>query len=536
MPEVPPRNVRYYRRQDGTGGGPLPTRNEMMRGIAYQQEQQPVVVQKKNQLDKRHKAFLDKAQDYIPGMEELPRLSDVADVARDNSGTTGSLAVAVGGATALFAGPAGLPFGAKAGDMIEEYSGFGTVLRDAQTRKYELGKTHYSDHSSGIPGVFSDIAASYKTLFKGAARILGMGDYSIQANTLVKGGGTLAQGAKIIPNGNRSVRILYKEYLGDVYTHPTVAGAFNLAAYPINPGLVQTFPWLATIAQQYEQWTPNGIAFEFKSTSSEYVSTQALGSVIMSTEYDVYDEPFENKQEMLNSCYSNEAKPSQHIVHGVECDPRDNPLSIFYTRTGANDTNADASLRETDLGVFYIATQGGATANLNLGSLYIVYDITLRKEQMFNGVRNKGLILDCIYGTVGVASATPLPVRATNNTTPGSTEIMTIGGLGTTINLPSWINGGIWRIFYYVAWTASGVFAPPILTPTSGCDYYGSTYTSGGIVPSTASSDSTMAFLDIIISSNVGSGAVITMSGATIGAGVLQCFVQFYQIGVGFAV
>ena len=192
----------------------------------------------------------------------------------------------------------------------------------------------------------------------------------------------------------------------------------------------------------------------------------------MATEYDVYDGAYADKQEMLNSCYSNEAKPSEHIVHGVECDPRDNPLSMFYVRTGANNANTQSSLRETDLGVFYIATQGGATANLNLGSLYIHYDITLRKEQMFNGIRMKGIIADTIYGASGVAAATPLPVRSANNTVPGSTEIMTIGGLGTQIILPPWINGGIWRVQYSAGNATNDGKISILFTATSGCSDY----------------------------------------------------------------
>jgi hypothetical protein len=193
------------------------------------------------------------------------------------------------------------------------------------------------------------------------------------------GGGTSSgQSVTIMPSGPRTVTLRYKEYLGDVYTHPTTAGAFYINTYSINPGLVTSFPWLSGIAFQYEQWTPNGIVYEFRSTSSEYVSTQALGSVIMATEYDQLDTTFSSKQEMLNAAYSNEAKPSQQILHGIECARGDNPRTIYYVRPGVLTTVAN--IRDYDLGTFCVATQGGATANLNLGSLYVHYDITFRKE------------------------------------------------------------------------------------------------------------------------------------------------------------
>lgn len=235
-------------------------------------------------------------------------------------------------------------------------------------------------------GLLLDAVGGPSGAVKGMKSLVGWGDYKLRSNSLVKGGGATGGNVRIIPQGERAVRIVYREYIGDVFTHPSTPGAFSVKSYPLNPGLLETFSWLPPIAQQYEQWTPNGIVFEFKSTSSEYVATQALGSVIMATEYDQLDAPYANKVEMLNSAYSNEAKPSEQILHGIECDPRDNPNNIFYVRSGA----APGDIRDYDLATFYIATQGGATANLNLGSLYIHYDITLRKEQLYNGIPMRG--------------------------------------------------------------------------------------------------------------------------------------------------
>lgn len=288
-------------------------------------------------------------------------------------------------------------------------------------------------------------------LAKGFAKSwFGVGDYSLKTNSLIQTGGATTSDVQIVPQGNREIRIIYREYLGDVYTHPTTAGAFSIASFAINPGLVSTCPWLAPIAQQYEQWTPNGIVFEFKSTSSEYVATQALGSVIMATEYDVLDAAFVNKQEMLNSAYSNEAKPSQRIVHGVECDPRDNPLRIFYVRAGAV---SSSQLRDYDVGTFYIATQGGATANLNLGSLYIHYDLTFRKEQIFGGIPMRGELTYFAYlngpvnGTAVLGSSTP--VQTAGNFTP---TIVT-----NTITFPTYTVGAVWEIIYTVIGTSAAL-------------------------------------------------------------------------------
>lgn len=292
----------------------------------------------------------------------------------------------------------------------------------------------------------------------------GMGDYTLKSNSLINTGGATESDVQIVPQGNREVRIIYREYLGDVYTHPTVAGQFNLQAFPVNPGLVSTFPWLAPIAQQYEQWTPNGIVFEFKSTSSEYTATQALGSVIMATEYDVLDSNYASKQEMLNSCYSNEAKPSQRIVHGIECDPRDNPQSIFYVRNA--DVPATGDIRDYDLARFQVATQGGGTANLNLGSLYVHYDITFRKEQLFGGVALKGALF--YFGQLNGPVTNSLPLGSSTPTTVDANFVPTIAL--NTVTFPNYTVGAVWFMQYYLVGTAAAISVAGAATLT-GCAY-----------------------------------------------------------------
>lgn len=375
---------------------------------------------------------------------------------------------------------------------------------------------------------------------KEGLRLAGMGDYTLKSNSLLDTGGATESTVQIIPQGNRAVRLIYKEYIGDVFTHPTVAGAFNLASYPINPGLPSTFPWLAPIAQQYEQWTPNGIVFEFRSTSSEYTATQALGSVIMATEYDTLDSLYSNKQEMLNSCYSNEAKPSQRILHGLECDPRDNPMHIYYVRAGGIPTNA--SSRDYDLATFQIATQGGATTNLNLGSLYVHYDITFRKEQLFNGLLAKGILHDLVFGVGGVASATPLPSLANTANVRNSNDLQLfdVGGLGTTIVFKPFITTGIWRVEWCYLSAAAGATTAPTLTGTTNCTAVANYRLDNGVVSadlpgrffnSAAGEAQSYVFKDFLVT---GAGAVVTASAATLAGGNLTCWVSVRQMGTGW--
>lgn len=219
---------------------------------------------------------------------------------------------------------------------------------------------------------------------------MGLGDYTISSNSLVtNGGGVSGTNPQIVSYGEREVIIRYREYVGDVYTHPTVAGKFYPQAYALNPGLVDNFPWLAPIAQQYQQWKPRGILWEFVSTSGDITTNQALGKIIIATDYNTttLSTSFTNEQEMLAEAYAQEAKPTSNMVHGIECAPKERAREIFFTRSGA--IPANQSLGDFDLGQTTVATVGGPTVNTNLGSLYIHYEVSLYKNTLTNGVPSK---------------------------------------------------------------------------------------------------------------------------------------------------
>lgn len=255
------------------------------------------------------------------------------------------------------------------------------------------GQTDIGRYLSRIGGQAGDRLTGYGQAFGSSAAKrfkawTGLGDYQLHGNSLISGSG--ATGQPQIRNAGRAVIIRYKEYIGEVVTSPSAIGAFNVTSYRINPADIASFPWLAPIAQQFDQYQPLGILFEFKSTATDYTATTAsLGSVIMMTEYDVRDEAPEAKGEMLNSAYSQESKMSEHAVHGIECDPGELQRSIFYCKSSDTVAVGDDN-RDYDVGTFNIATQGGGLpVGQSVGSLYVHYEFAFFKEQPQGGIFNK---------------------------------------------------------------------------------------------------------------------------------------------------
>lgn len=221
-----------------------------------------------------------------------------------------------------------------------------------------------------------------------------------------------------------SVRLKGSEYVCDI---DVAIGQFTSRSFEINAGLEKVFANLSQIAACYEQYRFNGLMFEFRSTSSDSVSSisgnLAIGSVLMRVDYNVNSPAATTKGEFLNSMGAKSFRPSDRCLIGVECDNTMNPTSVFYTRTGAVDDSKQAQdLRLYDLARLEIASSE-ASAAYTAGTLHVHYDVTLFKMQ---NVSANALTQKCAhYQLNGV----------TNTAQLGSSQTKSFDSLG--IDFPS---------------------------------------------------------------------------------------------------
>lgn len=276
------------------------------------------------------------------------------------------------------------------------------------------------------------------------AKLFGHGDYTVKTNSLM----TSLSGPTIpkFSNEGRAIRVREREYLGDIISSAT-PGAFSLTSYAVNPTVQGTFPWLSRIAPLFDEWEPHGIVFEFVSTSSEFNgSSQALGAVIMATDYDSFDPLYTSKQQMENADYANSTKPSCNLIHGLECDLRERPTKILYTEILANQP-----LSFTNLANFQVATQGMSVASVNLGELWISYDISFYKKQI-NSSTATNIPYFCALGSYAIGQgyfAAP--------TISGSNVLtVTNNGTGSALNFNNNSTGLLYEVAYYTTNTAGG--------------------------------------------------------------------------------
>lgn len=298
--------------------------------------------------------------------------------------------------------------------------------------------------------------------------LTGFGDYTIdkEANTMFTGGMEPAEIVNSVNTGGTIFR--HREYLRDVLS----SSDFESSYIHLNPGQAESFPWLSGIANNYEKYRFRGLVIEFKSLSSNsVVSTSAstgLGSVMMSTNYNVNDPVFINKEQMLNYEYANSRKPSESFYHPVETKNSETPTNQLFVRTGDYDPDADPRL--SDLGRFQISTQGMQGTPAVIGELWMTFEVELFTPRTPDNTPQ----ID-IWDISGASLLLPL----------GPSDRVPYGNLGGLIiddvnyHFPTAITAGTWMITYYVTDDVLSVPAlelQPVPTVTNGVlgEYRGS--------------------------------------------------------------
>ncbi len=265
-----------------------------------------------------------------------------------------------------------------------------------------------------------------KWLGSGIGSIFGSGDYTITGeppsyNVMMNG----AQIPKFSTTQQTNI-VCHRECLGDISS----TTSFNNLTFPLNPGMNQTFPWLSTVAQNYQEYKFHGLIFEFRSCITDFAQSGSPGFVVMATNYNADYPAYTSKIEMENSEYAVATKPTTSLMHGVECAIAQTALPMKYIRSGSLPTGTD--LKTYDQGLFQFATTQATTGGQLIGELWVSYCVEFFKPVM--PTDTGGNMLSYHYYRTGVTNATPLGTAST--ITVGDLSIIAISGTTLAWNAP----------------------------------------------------------------------------------------------------
>jgi len=184
---------------------------------------------------------------------------------------------------------------------------------------------------------------------------------------------------------NTVVTLAHTEYITDI--HPSQEFTMQIDE-PVQPGLPYLFPWLNTIARNFETYKILKLVFLYKSTSADAVlSTTApsgstsLGSVIMMAQYNVLADPPENKREMLNNATATSCKPSNSMAFSIKTNAS---YKTLFIRTPYTPSGGDRRLY--DHCDFHLATEGMQATAGSIGELSVTIVAQFQKPTLVNEV------------------------------------------------------------------------------------------------------------------------------------------------------
>jgi hypothetical protein len=170
----------------------------------------------------------------------------------------------------------------------------------------------------------------------------------------------------------RAYKVTHREYIRDI----NGSVGFGLLRLPINVGKSATFPWLARIALNFEQYRFTRLKFSLKTQAP----TTVPGSVILAIDYDPTDPDPVSKADMLQYEGATRSAPWNDCTV-IAAQKNMSRLSKYYVSPSSPDNSAD--LRLQDVGNLFIATQGQGDASV-VSELWVEYDVDLITPQSLN--------------------------------------------------------------------------------------------------------------------------------------------------------
>jgi len=167
-----------------------------------------------------------------------------------------------------------------------------------------------------------------------------------------------------------SATISHREFIGDI------AGsiAFEGNAFALNPGNSLVFPWLSSIALNYESYVFKDLHFHYETS----VSTTTAGTVMLAVDYDASDNAPLTKQHLMAYAQAQRSAPWQECAFNC----RSGDLTKFAKERYVRDSSPPAGdIKTFDVGNLFLATQGNVSDAI-IGELYVSYTVELRTPQV----------------------------------------------------------------------------------------------------------------------------------------------------------
>lgn len=354
--------------------------------------------------------------------------------------------------------------------------------------------------------------------------IRGHGDYYLSGNVIS------TDSVPDFANNRRTTIVTHREYIADIVSSST-ANTFLTQQFSINPGLSVSFPWLSTVAANYEEYRILGMVYELKSISSDALNSQQtnLGYVIAATQYNPYSAPFQSKQQMDNYEFAVSVKPSLSVMHPIECKKSEVAVGdLLFTRTGAV---IGQDLRLYDWGVLTVATGGIQGTSVAVSELWCTYKIELLKPKIAVSLAGTGLKLLGDHYVLPYAQVTSTNYFGVTGIAVSSTSNLgSVLGPTGTFSIPTLANQySNFAIIYAVKGNSTAV-SPPLMNAVANCQTLNVCNNNSSDLISSNTTDSWMKSIGFFTTSPDQGTPQLSFSSATLPTSIVSADLYIFTI------
>lgn len=195
-------------------------------------------------------------------------------------------------------------------------------------------------------------------------------------------------------HGNVSTRISGCDVVGDISAFQD----FEITEpFRVNPADSVLFPRLSAVAEVFEKYKFHSLEFLYFPISA----ATRTGAVVFALETDVRDQPFSNKEEMLNHYNSRRTSPWAPMVFPVSRKDL-HPRPQMFVRP---ELTTDFDARLDDVGNLYIGTAVDSESPIAVGELWVRYDIELISPSVHTDLENSNAFILSASAGAGTSPA-----------------------------------------------------------------------------------------------------------------------------------
>jgi len=174
---------------------------------------------------------------------------------------------------------------------------------------------------------------------------------------------------------NRQRMVVCEDENIGIITSPD-STAFNiLSTYPINPGQATTFPWLSSIAKNFEKYRFQSLEFYVVPQVSQFANGGRTGEVILSCDYDASDAAPGSYQQQADQVPHSTAMPYQRQSLVLSPKEMHKESDAKFIRPGGLPGASD--IKTYDAGNFFVGCTGLDASVFNVCSLHVRYSCEL---------------------------------------------------------------------------------------------------------------------------------------------------------------